>query len=56
LGVERGKAKGIKFWLYRPYTRVVVGFKRGYQIVSDYILQNHLEAIGVIPYQPRKKA
>ena len=65
LGKERGRMKkGLaaqttqprpaRFWVYRPYTRVVVGFKRGYQVAKDYVVQNHLEAIGVIPYQPRK--
>jgi hypothetical protein len=54
LGAERGKAKNVKFWLYRPYTRVVNGFIRGYRIAKDYVLKNHLEAIGVIAYQPRK--
>lgn len=56
LGAERGSAKHIKFWLYRPYTRIVIGFKKGYQIAKDYVVRNHLEAIGVIPYQPRNSA
>lgn len=54
LGVERGKAKSIKFWSYRPYTRVVVGFVKAYNVVKDYVIKNHLESIGVIPYQEKK--
>lgn len=55
LGVQRGKAKKIKFWSYRPYTRVVIGFAKAYSIVKDYVIKNHLESIGVIPYQKRKR-
>lgn len=52
LGAQRGSAKGQKFWDQRPYSRIVA-WKRGYQIVKDYVIQNHLEAIGMIPYTPR---
>lgn len=55
LGVERGKAKGIKFWDARPYSRIVT-WGREYTIVKNYLLQNILEAIGFIPYTPRKNS
>ena len=53
-GAQRGQAKGLKFWAYRPFTRVVVGFKKGFEIVRRYVFQNQLEADGAIDYQPRK--
>jgi REP element-mobilizing transposase RayT len=53
LGVERGKAKRLKFWDKRPFTRIVE-WGRGFKTVSNYLLQNTLEALGFIPYQPRK--
>jgi putative transposase len=52
LGVERGKAKGLKFWDARPYTKIVE-WGREFRSVCNYILRNTLEAIGFIPYQPR---
>jgi REP element-mobilizing transposase RayT len=54
LGVERGSAKGIKFWDAKPYTRIVE-WGREFKSVCDYVLQNTLEAIGFLPYRPRKK-
>jgi REP element-mobilizing transposase RayT len=40
-------------WQLRPYTRVVT-WGRDFKSTQNYIEQNHLEAIGAIPYQPRK--
>lgn len=37
-----------KFWDFRPFTRVVYGF-RGYKIAKDYVMLNRLEALGVLP-------
>ncbi|MFZ4402906.1 MAG: transposase [Pseudobdellovibrionaceae bacterium] len=53
LGAEKGKAQGLKFWSYRPYSRLV-DWKKGYQIAKDYVIQNHLEALGLVPYKTRK--
>jgi REP element-mobilizing transposase RayT len=53
LGVERGSAKGIKFWDAKPYTRIIE-WGREYRSVCNYLLQNTLEALGFIPYQSRK--
>ena len=47
LGAERGKAKGIKFWDARPFTRIIEWGKE-FDIVSRYVQQNILEAIGFI--------
>jgi putative transposase len=52
LKVERGKAKGLKFWDKRPFTRLL-SWGRDYKITCDYLLQNTLEALGFSPYKPR---
>ena len=38
-----------RFWLYRPFTRVVRGFK-AYRIVKDYIQLNEKEVTGTLKY------
>jgi REP element-mobilizing transposase RayT len=53
LGVERGRALGKKFWDARPYTRIIE-WGREFKAVAAYVAQNTLEALGFIPYQPRK--
>jgi putative transposase len=40
-------------WLYRPFTRVVRGY-RAYRIVRDYIQLNEKEARGEIAYRPQR--
>lgn len=42
-----------KLWAFRPFTRVVRGY-RAYRIVQDYIQLNELEAIGRIPYRKER--
>ena len=41
-------AKG-KFWDERPFSRVVLG-RRGAEIADKYVILNHLEGMGVLPY------
>jgi REP element-mobilizing transposase RayT len=53
LGVERGRAKGVKFWDAKPYTKIIE-WGREFKFVCNYLLQNTLEALGFIPYKPRK--
>jgi REP element-mobilizing transposase RayT len=53
LGVERGKAKGLKFWSVKPFSRIVE-FGKDYKGVCAYILQNTLESLRLVPYRPRK--
>jgi hypothetical protein len=53
LDVERGRALGFKFWDKRPFTRIVE-WGREFKSVNNYLLQNTLEALGFVPYQPRK--
>jgi hypothetical protein len=55
VGAERGKAKNIKFWDQRPFTRIVE-WGRDFKRVSSYLMQNTLEAIGFVAYMPRKKS
>ena len=45
-GARKGVKAG-KFWDFRPYTRIVKGWK-GFKIARDYVYLNHLEAIGVV--------
>lgn len=54
-GIEKGALLGKRFWDARPFTRIVEwGWE--YKNVCAYVLQNTLEALGFIAYQPRKKA
>ncbi len=46
-------AKQLKIkWHLRPWSRIVA-WGRGLKSAIQYTVQNHLEAIGTIPYQPR---
>jgi hypothetical protein len=54
LDAERGRARGLKFWDAKPFTRIVE-WGREFRAVARYVVQNTLEALGFIPYQPRKK-
>ena len=36
------------FWIYRPHTRIVQGWKRAFNIAKDYIYLNNLEGEGWI--------
>jgi REP element-mobilizing transposase RayT len=43
-----------KFWQVRIYSRIV-SWGRDYFAAKRYVLNNTLEALGLIPYKPRKK-
>ena len=45
--------KGTGLWKYRPFSRVVRGW-RAFKIVRDYIQLNEKEALGVIRFQSRR--
>lgn len=45
---------GRGIWKYRPYTRVSE-WGKAHKALKEYIKINELEALGLIPYQPRKK-
>jgi REP element-mobilizing transposase RayT len=53
LKAEKGRAKG-KFWDALAFTRIAE-WGKSFQTLKRYILQNVLEAAGVIPYQSRKR-
>lgn len=44
--------KGAKFWDYRPFTRIVIGY-RAFLTLKDYIHINHLEGWGYTRDQAR---
>ena len=52
LKATRGNTLG-KFWALPPFTRIVE-WGKALRIAKAYVLQNELEASGVIPYTPRK--
>ena len=43
----------LKLWMYRPFSRVVRGYK-AYKIVRNYIQLNEKEALGTIPYKKNR--
>jgi len=45
--------KGTKLWLYRPFSRVIRGYK-AYLIVRDYTQLNEKEALGQIKYNSKR--
>ncbi len=45
--------KGQAFWEYRPFSRLL-HWGKDYKTALSYLLQNTLEALGFIPYTPRK--
>lgn len=47
------KSLQVKF-LFRPWSRLL-HWGRAFKIAVQYTTQNHFEALGVIPYQPRKR-
>ena len=50
----RGKPFG-KFWDKLSFTRVIEWGKKSFLYAKNYVIQNELEASGIIPYTPRKK-
>jgi REP element-mobilizing transposase RayT len=50
---KKGSPLTKKFWSKRVWSRIV-RFGREFKEVKAYILQNTLEALGIIPYNPRK--
>jgi len=56
LGAERGHAKlkeAAQFWDQRPWTRILAWMK-DFENVKKYVQQNFNEAMGFVPYKPRK--
>ncbi len=54
-GARRGKPLKARFWGILPFTRLAE-WGRAFQKVKNYVVQNQLESLGIISYQPRKHA
>jgi REP element-mobilizing transposase RayT len=52
--VHKGSAAQKSFWDQRPFTRIVEGYT-GLRVAHSYIIQNELEALGVVPYVSSSK-
>ena len=53
LAAEKGAPKG-KFWDSLAFTRISE-WGKAFRTLNDYVIQNVLEAAGVIAYKPRRK-
>jgi REP element-mobilizing transposase RayT len=51
---QRGTPLKKSFWEKRPFTRVVE-WGKAFKTICDYLMQNTLEALGFIEYQPRRE-
>lgn len=52
-GTPRAKSKGTRLWKYRPFSRVIQGWK-AHQTVRNYIQLNEKEILGQIRYQKER--
>lgn len=52
-GSNEPQGLGQKFFQFRPFTRVL-HWGRDFKTCCAYVLRNDLEAMGFVPYQPRK--
>ncbi len=52
LRAERGRAKNVKFWDQRPFSRIVA-WKKDFDLVKKYVIQNYNEAMGLVAYRSR---
>lgn len=52
-GAKKGKPLSSSFWDNIPFTRIVE-WGRDFKNAQSYVIQNLLEALNLIPYQPRK--
>jgi REP element-mobilizing transposase RayT len=50
----KGTSLKTSFWEFPPFTRILE-WGKAFLTARQYVLQNQLEADGVIPYQPRKR-
>ena len=53
-GASKTREKENRFWQTRIYSRIV-SWGREYLHVKEYVIQNALEALGLIPYKTRGK-
>jgi REP element-mobilizing transposase RayT len=52
---KKGRPLGKKFWDSIPFTRIVA-WGRSFLLAKNYVVQNQMEAAGVVPYLPRCQA
>ena len=52
-GARRGRPFGKRFFDKLYYSRIVE-WGKGYKAAKNYVVQNTLEALGIVPYTPRK--
>ena len=50
---KRGRPFG-RFWSYLIFSRVLTSWRRDFEQVKAYIVQNTLEVLGLVPYRQRK--
>lgn len=55
LNAQRGAPKALVFWDKRPFSRILE-WGKDFFTSCRYLDQNTLEALGFIPYKPRKKS
>jgi REP element-mobilizing transposase RayT len=53
-GARKGRPFGRRFFDSIPFSRIVE-WGKSFRITKGYVLQNELEAEGIIPYSPRRK-
>lgn len=51
-GAKKGVRQGRGFWDFLPFSRIVE-WGKALREVRNYVIQNRLEAMGVVPYHPR---
>jgi REP element-mobilizing transposase RayT len=54
-GGKKGSPSSERFWDFIPWTRVLE-WGKAYLIAKQYVIQNALEAAGIVAYKPRKWA
>ncbi len=54
-GTEKGRPFGKRFWDSIPFTRIVA-WGRSFLLAKNYVVQNQMEAAGVVPHFPRGQA
>ena len=51
-GARKGTGLAKRFWAARPWSRIVA-WGKAFLVARKYVMQNHFESIGVIPYTHR---
>ncbi len=54
-GARKGAGLGKRFWLGRPWSRIIA-WGKAFTIAKNYVIQNSLESLGIIAYMPRARS